>query len=487
MNLATIIEGHPADQVALVGGDEVVTYGELRSRVAAARAALVDLGHGEGDRMGILATNTPATVVALLATFGIGAVAVPLNPHSPPAEREREVGLLDPLAIIDGGGLDLGGSEAGGPGAADIVERAGDEPAVLMFTSGTAGGSRAAVLSHGNLLANLDQVVAVPDLRRTADDITLGLLPLFHVFGLNVVLIPTLRAGGRVVLVEGFDVASAAELVARHSVTLLTGPPTVWSAFAAAGDAVPAGSFATVRLAASGAAALPVAVASAIRERFGIVVHEGYGLTEASPVVASSAGTDAPPGSIGRPIPGVEVRLVDELGDDVLVGDVGHLHVRGPNVFGGYWEDEDATAAVLTPDGWLRTGDLAVVDDDGYLFLVDRAKDIVIVSGFNVFPAEVEEVLAAHPSVADVAVHGAPSERTGEMVVADVVASPSAPADDEWFAQLDAHVGAHLSRYKCPASYMRVSSIPRGLGGKVQRRLLPEAETGTNGGVPPAT
>jgi long-chain acyl-CoA synthetase len=217
-------------------------------------------------------------------------------------------------------------------------------------------------------------------------------------------------------------------------------------------------------------------------------VHEGYGLTEASPVVATSVGTDAPAGSIGRPLPGVEVRLLDGQEDDVLVGDVGHLHVRGPNVFSGYWQDADATAAVLTPGGWLRTGDLAVVDDDGYLFLVDRAKDLVIVSGFNVFPAEVEEVLASHPSVADVAVHGVASERTGESVVADVVPSSSAPGDDAaWFALLDAHVGTHLSRYKCPAEYHRVDAIPRGLGGKVQRRLLPDAEDRPAGGEPSVT
>jgi long-chain acyl-CoA synthetase len=476
VNLATIIDGHPADAVALVSGDQQVTYGELREQVAVARTALQALGHGDGDRIGLIAANTPETVVALLALLGVGAAVVPLNPQSPPAEREREMGVLDPLVVVGTAGLVLSGIEPGGAvGAPSIVDRDSDDPAVLMFTSGTAGHSKAAVLSHGNLLANLDQADRVDALRRRSDDVTLGLLPLFHVFGLNVVLLPALRAGGTVVLVDEFDPTAVAGLVARHGVTLMTGPPTLWSALAALPDeAVEPSAYASIRLAASGAAALPVTVATQIRERFGVVVHEGYGLTEASPVVATSVGLDAPPGSIGRPLPGVEVRLLDGRGDDVLVGDVGHLHVRGPNVFDGYWGDPDATEAVLTSDGWLRTGDLAVVDDDGFLFVVDRAKDLVIVSGFNVFPAEVEEVLADHPSVADVAVHGVAHPRTGEAVVADVVPSASAPDDTaEWFALLDAHVGAHLSRYKCPAEYREVQTIPRGLGGKVQRRLLP--------------
>ena len=496
LNLATIIEGHPDDAVALVHEGDEVSFGALRARVGVARRVLVDAGVERGDRVAVVAPNRPETVVALMAVLGVGAVAVPLNPQSPATELGRELGVVAPLGVVgDAAGLpdDLprldvarGGDVADIP---EIVDVDAGDAAVLMFTSGTAGASHAAVLSHGNLFANLDQVDAMAEMRRRSDDITLGILPLFHVFGLNVVLAPTLRAGGRAVLVDGFDASATVELVTHHRVTLLTGPPTMWGALAALDDAAAShDAFSSVRLAASGAAPLPVATATRIRDRFGVVVHEGYGLTEASPVVATSVGTDAPPGSIGRPLPGVEVRLLDAHEDDVLVGDVGHLHVRGPNVFGGYWQDADATAAVFTAEGWLRTGDLAVVDDDGYLFLVDRAKDLVIVSGFNVFPAEVEEVLASHPSVADVAVHGVADERTGETVVADVVPSSSAPADDAaWFALLDAHVGTHLSRYKCPTGYHRVDHIPRGLGGKVQRRLLPGAEDGSAEGAPSVT
>lgn len=485
MNLASSIDEHPADRVALVCGDESVTYGELRRRVADARAALAAAGCGVDDRVAIVAPNRPETVVALLAVLGVGAVAVPLNPQATESELTRELADAEATALVGATSpssevprIDLArSSDVAAPG---IVERDPDDLAVLMFTSGTAGESQAAALTHGNLRANQEQADRVPDMVRRPDDVTLGLLPLFHVFGLNVVVLPALRAGGQVALVDGFDPVAVLDLVVRQQVSLLTGTPTVWAALAdVADDSVDDGALSSVRLAASGAAALSVSVAQRIEERFGVHVHEGYGLTETSPVVTTSVGTTAPAGSIGRPLPGVEVRLLDAEGADVLIGDVGQIHVRGPNVFSAYWGAPEATAAVLSDDGWLRTGDLAVVDDDGHLFIVDRAKDLVIVSGFNVAPAEVERVLLAHPSVADAAVHGRPDDRTGEALVADVVPRGGEPADVEaWFTELGEHVAAHLSRYKCPADYRLVSSIPRGLGGKVQRRLLGEVDGG---------
>src|SRR5690606_18286816 len=171
--------------------------------------------------------------------------------------------------------------------------------------------------------------------------------------------------------------------------------------------------------------------ASALQRRFGLTLTEGYGLTEASPVVASGHGLDAPPGSIGIPLPGVRVRLVDADGEDALIGDAGEVWVQGPNVFAGYWEDPEATAEALTPDGWLRTGDVAVVDDDGFLFLVDRTKDLIIVSGFNVYPAEVEEVIASHPAVEDVAVVGVPHPHSGEAVKAYVVVADGQSVEED--------------------------------------------------------
>ncbi|HUF84436.1 MAG TPA: AMP-binding protein, partial [Acidimicrobiia bacterium] len=275
-----------------------------------------------------------------------------------------------------------------------------------------------------------------------------------------------------VVLVEEFDAVGSLALVRAEQMTVVAGVPAMYVAWLALSEAeAPADSFASVRLAVSGAAALPSEVANGFRERFGLVVHEGYGLTEASPIVTTSALGPGTPraGSIGPPLPGVDVRLVDVDGADVLAGDPGEIWVRGPNVFPGYWRDEQATARALTDDGWLRTGDIAVLDDDGALSLVDRSKDLVIVSGFNVYPAEVEDVLLAHPDVAETAVVGESHPRTGEAVVAFVVAEPGrTPGSDE----LSAHCARSLARYKCPARVEVVAALPRSFAGKVLRREL---------------
>ena len=502
MNLATIIESHPADGVALIHNDTSIPYGELRDHVDALRGGFLGLGAEPGDRVAVAAVNHPAVVETLLAALGAGLVAVPLNPTSPAPEMARELRLVGARIVVAGPGTtsavaaalavggdrvervvtvdDFEGADLGahvevhtwesllGAVPVPVVDVEPSEPAVLVHTSGTAGSPRAAILTHGNLAANIDQMQAVEAIARRSDDVTYGVLPLFHIFGLNVVLLPALAVGATVVLVERFDPAAALDAIVTHRVTALTGPPALWATVAAVPE-LPPDTFATVRLAVSGAAKLPVEVAEAISERFGLEVREGYGLTEASPVVSQAVGTDAPRGSIGRPLPGVQVRLVDEAGDDVLVGDVGEVHVRGPNVFPGYWEDPEATAMVLDADGWLHTGDLALVDDDGHLFIVDRLKDLVIVSGFNVVPAEVEEILVEHPSVADAGVVGVPDPRTGEALVAHVVPVSGAEIDP---AEIISFVGRHLARYKCPTEVRTVSEIPRGLGGKVMRREL---------------
>jgi long-chain acyl-CoA synthetase len=234
-------------------------------------------------------------------------------------------------------------------------------------------------------------------------------------------------------------------------------------------DDIPADAFDSVRLALSGASRLPPEVHERMRERFGLEIAEGYGLTEASPVVTSSSGIPTRAGSIGKVVPTVEVRLVDGEGDDVLEGDAGEIWVRGKNVFAGYLDDPEATAAVLTPDGWLRTGDIAVTDADGYLYIVDRAKDLIIVSGFNVYPAEVEEVLRGHPSVAEVAVAGVPHPHSGETVKAWVVPAPGTEPDED---SLIEYCARFLARYKCPTKVLFVQQLPRGIGGKLLRREL---------------
>jgi long-chain acyl-CoA synthetase len=425
---------------------------------------------------------------------GLGAIAVPLNPGSPPAELERELLVVRPLAVMIGPGLGSAWSRvdrnavpsvstviaadvddspdavgyadatAGEPSAVHDV--APDQLAVLMFTSGTAGPPKAAMLTHSNLLANIEQSLSVPD-RTRAGDVVYGVLPLFHIFGLNVVLGTSLREGATIVLVQRFDPAAAVETFAERGVTVVPGAPAMWTAFADF-DELPSDSMASVRLALSGAARLPTRVAERCAERFGVTIREGYGLTEASPVVTSSAGMPVRQGSVGRSLAGVEVRLVDTDGNDVPVGDAGEVWVRGANVFAGYWEEPEATARVLSGE-WLRTGDVATVDDDGYLYLVDRAKDLIIVSGFNVYPAEVEEVLAEHPAVADVAVIGVPHPHWGEAVKALVVPRAGArPAA----ADLIAFARGRLAGYKLPRSVDFVAELPRTPSGKVLKREL---------------
>jgi len=495
VNLATIIDPHPDDSVALISRGQVTTYETLRQQVAAVRGGLVELGLQPGDRLAILAGNNWYFVASYLAALGVGLIAVPLNPQAPAPELEYELattgaravlispaaaaafGALDRASIPDleivivTAGVDLVGSilldDLLACEAVPVVDRSADDLAVLMFTSGTVGAPRAAMLSHGNLLANLDQIRRSPGRHQDGDDVVFGLLPMFHIFGLNVMLDMSLLSGSTVLLIERFDPSSAVEAVERHEVTMMSGPPTMWSALASLGDV--SSSFRSVRTAVSGAAKLSSDTVTAVRDNLGVALAEGYGLTETAPVITSATGTDAPTGSIGPVLPGIEMRLVDSDDEDALVGDSGEIWVRGPNVFTGYWHDPEATRAALTEDGWLRTGDVGVVDDDGFVYLIDRAKDLIIVSGFNVFPAEVEDVLIEHPAIDRAAVVGVPHPHTGEAVKAYVVLAPGHSAEED---DIITFCADRLARYKCPSKVMFVDDLPRSITGKVLRRAL---------------
>ena len=295
-----------------------------------------------------------------------------------------------------------------------------------------------------------------------------GVLPMFHIFGLNVVLGQGLSRGATVVLVQRFDPSTALDTIRDRNVTVIPGAPPLWMAFSHF-DSAPSDSFANVRIALSGAARMPEEAIRKLKERFGLELAEGYGLTEASPVVTSSAGLEIRPGSVGKVVGGLQVRLVDETGDDVLAGDAGEIWVKGPNVFLGYLDEPEQTARVLTADGWLRTGDIATTDDDGYLYLVDRAKDLIIVSGFNVYPAEVEEVLMEHPAVAEVGVVGVPHPHTGEAVKAFAVLADGTSIDEDTLIDW---CQDNLARYKCPSKILFVDELPRNISGKLLRREL---------------
>jgi long-chain acyl-CoA synthetase len=488
VNLASIIDGHPAAAPAVIGSDRVLTYAELAAEAAALRGGLAARGVSPGDRVVLALANDWPFAVAYLAVLGLGAVAVPIDPTLPPPALAGEVAQVSASVAVAGpaaaAAVDTIGvltTVVAAPGAehirgaapwrevasaepAPVVDRQAGDLAVLVFTSGTAGHAKAAMLTHGSLLANLDQVQRHPGRAVLPADVAYGVLPLFHVFGLNVSLGLSLCAGASILLVDRFDAGTALEQIPARGVTLLAGPPTLFAELARAPGT--GRELAGVRLAVSGAAPLAPEVAAAFEERFGLPLWQGYGLTEASPVVTSSViGGQRKPGSVGVPLPGVEMRLVDDGGEDAFVGDPGEIWVRGDNVFAGFWEDPEATAAVLSPGGWLRTGDIGVVDDDEYLYLVDRAKDLIIVSGFNVFPAEVEAVLAAHPDVSEAAVLGVPDAHSGEAVRAYVVGTASE-------AELSAWCRQRLAHYKVPSQYLFVESLPRGLSGKTLRRAL---------------
>jgi long-chain acyl-CoA synthetase len=498
VNLASLADQHPADRRALISRGKVTTWGELQEQAASLRGGLIRLGLEPGDRVAIICANNWYFVVSYLAILGSGLVAVPLNPASPTPALERELSEVGAKAVIVGPSA-RGRLEAGDPAnvpdlehvvfaqgtqidgvegllfddlmagdPAPLVAREDDDLAALLFTSGTGGAPKAAMLSHGNLRASLEQTMASEDRRLGPDDLAFAVLPFFHIFGMNVALGGAIFSGSALLLVERFDPTSALEAIEKHGATVLVGPPTLWHALATLPDA-DADALRTIRIATSGASKLPAEVAEGMKARYGITLHEGYGLTETSPVVSTTVGTDAPMGSIGRPVRGVEVRLVDLEGDDVLVGDAGEIWVRGPNVFQGYWNDAEATANAMTDDGWLRTGDLAVVSDDGYLMLVDRAKDLIIVSGFNVYPAEVEEVLMEHPAIARAAVVGVAHPHTGEAVKAFVVPEEGVAIEED---DVIAWCEARLPRYKCPQKVNFVDDLPEGLGGKLLRRVL---------------
>ncbi len=485
------------EAVALRWQDRDETYAELADAVARGAGVLDRLGVEPGDRVAMVLGNVPAFAEAWFAAQHLGAVAVPLNPALAPDELRHALDDSGAKVVVVGAGtteavqeavaeLDTApqvvvvGAEAKGTAgrwshlleeadALPACEVGADDLATIVYTSGTTGRPRGAMLTHGNLAANQDQSLA-GRVEVRPDDRVLLVLPASHIYGLNVGIGACLHAGATVVLQERFDPTSTLDLVRREGITVLLGAPPMYAAWVALDAGADA--FSSVRLAVSGAAGLPERTYRDFAEAYGLEILEGYGLTEASPSVASNAMAERPrPGSVGRPLPGVELRLVDEKLRDVEQGDPGEVLVRGPNVFSGYWDDPAATAEALV-DGWLRTGDVGILDEEGHLHLVDRIKDLVLVSGFNVYPREVERALATHPAVAEVAVVGVPHPYTGEAVKAFVVARGPADEREVTDDELTEHCRRLLARYKCPESIEFVAELPHTATGKVRRAAL---------------
>jgi long-chain acyl-CoA synthetase len=481
----------------LIFHDRPITFPQLEERIDRTAAALAALGVAKGDRVALLIGNVPEFVTTLYGVMRAGAIACPLNVMLTPEETSyiladsgakaavAELGFLPGLlSVRDRLGdlqtiLVVGGPPAprGTISLEEALRTAGEPPAVvtdsndiavIAYTAGTTAAPKGAMLSHGHLIANLDQISQVPDLAETEQDVALLALPLFHSYALNVILGLSMKTGASAVMVERFDPVEALALIERHGVTVLFGAPPMFSAWLALTE-TSSQAMSSVRLAVSGAAPLPAHVFEGFRDRFGVTIWEGYGLTECAPAVTSNAmGNVAKPGSIGLPLPGIEIRLVDEDGEDAEEDDPGEIWVKGPNVFAGYWNRPEATAEVMEGE-WLRTGDVAYRDEDGYLHVVDRKKDLVMVSGFNVYPIEVEEAIERHPRVAEAAVVGIPDPKTGEAVQAWIVPKAGQVLDPEEILDF---LQGYLARFKQPSDLRIVDKLPHHLTGKVLRRVL---------------
>ncbi len=492
VNLAESFPAPALDRPALIVAGTPTSYGDLVARADRWRGGLVAAGLAPGDRVIVLEGNSETFVLAYLACLTAGLVIVPLNPQSPSPELLSEMSAVRPAAVVVGvGGADAWASVSGHADCPNFGERVfvaegpnmplldtgvpvplvhveGDHPAALLFTSGTAGPPKPAILTHENFAASMASVRSLPLGLEENHQWVLGVIPLFHVFGLNVVLNMCLSLGATLVLEDFSGADRTVALVRDNQVTMMAGPPALWASLLATEEAGPE-DFASVNVALSGASKLNPMVGNQIRDRFGIEIHEGYGLTETSGIVSSAMATEAPRGSVGLVLPGVEVRIVNDDEDDVLIGDTGEIWVRGAIVSPGYWGDDAATASARSESGWLRTGDLAVVDDEGYIAIVDRLKDLIIVSGFNVHPGEVEEALQSHPEVALAAVVGETNAGHDETVVAYVVLESGSTLRSE---DLRNACRARLARYKVPARVEVVEAIPTTAVGKIRRRDL---------------
>ncbi|WP_375425910.1 class I adenylate-forming enzyme family protein [uncultured Friedmanniella sp.] len=480
-DLLAVAAGRYPAEVALVtpgASRSELTWAELDAAVGALAAGLGATGLIAGARLGLLGPNSTAFVVAYLAALRGGVVVVPLNPQSTPSELEvlltdsgarvlmaapdlTPVGLpgVRTLPLTDAGLAALGVADAPVSSPRDA-----ESLAVLLYTAGTSGRPKAAMLSHRALLAHVEHLHALGLLG--PESTVLANLPLFHVFGLNAVLGSWLRSGGRLVVVDGSGPAGGdlSPLLREERVTNLPlAPPTLHRLLGEDGleEAV-----ATVQTVVSGAAPLPEDLAAEFTARTGIEVAQGYGLTEAAPgVTATLGGVRRGHGHVGRALPGVEIRI----GDGSDASEPAEVSIRGDNLFSGYWPDG---AGGPDAEGWFPTGDIGYLDD-GELFLVDRARELVIVNGFNVYPAEVEQVIGELPEIASVAVVGRPDRRTGEQVVAFVVAEEPTPAAT--LAELvSLHCEQRLARFKRPTALEVVPELPRGATGKVRKGLLRE-------------
>ena len=458
MNLARILTGGAAvhgDRPALWFEGDAVSYAELDRRAAVASNELRARGVGPGDRVAIKLPNSPAFVAAYFGALRLGAIVVPLNTLLAPPEIEERLGVSKAALLVDEA-LPLDGDAV-----AELADAGDDDPAVILFTSGTSGRPKGAILTHGGIHAAAANAAAA--MAFTPDDVVLGAAPFSHVLGQSTGIVSTFLAGAAVAVVQRFEPTETLATMTATGTTILLGVPTMCIALCQAAreaEALP-----PVRIAHVGGSAVPTEVARDFERTFGGVVYEGYGLTELSGIATTyTVGQQRKPGSVGMPLGGTAVRLAEPDADGI-----GEVQFRGPSVIPGYWHDPEATAAAIDSDGWLATGDVGYLDGDGYLFLVDRKKELIIRGGYNVYPREVEEALYAHPDVLEAAVVGVPHETLGEEVGALVVLRPGASVSAE---ELQAWAKERVAAYKYPRRISTVDELPKGPTGKILKRAI---------------
>ncbi len=482
-------------QAAIVHDGTITSYAELHDRVIRLAASLRARGIGRGDRVAYLGPNHPAFLEAMFATWAAGGVFVPLNARlavpeisqqlagagaamlfcaAERADAARDPGVIAAVGTVVQAGPGYESLIAAGSGGWADEPVSLDDPCLIMYTSGTTGLAKGATLTHGNITWNAVNVLVDTDLR--SDEVALVVAPLFHTAALNMLSLPVLLKGGTLVIEAAFDPGRALSLIARHRVSVMFGVPAIYDAIAARPEWESA-DLSSLRTLLCGGAPVPLATIECYLGR-GLSFIQGYGMTEAAPgvLLLDAAHAQSKAGSAGLPHFFTDVRIAGQDGADAASGERGEILVAGPNVMSGYWNQPEATAAAVT-DGWLRSGDVATADEDGYVFVTDRLKDVIISGGENIYPAEVENALRAHPAVADCAVIGVADQRWGEVGRAVVVLRAGADAGERDILEF---LDGRIARYKIPKSVRFSDGLPRTATGKIAKRILRETEGGAS-------
>ncbi len=486
-----IIYNGEKNNIAIVEGENRISYGELQQIVSQYGDYLYGIGVRKGEHVGIFARNSAAFVYAYMAIVSLGAVAVPINFQLSSREiayviqdagiqhllTYKPLKLTDQLVAYNYGAVlqqhDVAECYKSGSWPQAMKQEAdmnSQQPCAIIYTSGTTGRPKGAVLSHRNILANIQETDEV--LHSNSDNKVLCVLPMYHCFGWTLSVLYPLYAGANMIIMDAFAPKETVELIRREKITDLYVVPSICAFLTKVAEPK---DLASVRMVVSGGTTLPLKVAQDFNEKFGVDIAEGYGLSEASPVVAVNPLERVKVGSIGKILPGVQYKLLDSEGKQVPAGEAGELVVKGDNVMLGYWNLPEETSHTLQ-DGWLHTGDVAKADEDGYLYIVDRIKDIIISMGENVYPREIEELVYKYPDIIDAAVIGVPDKVRGHAGVCYYVASQHIEVK-----ALKQYLRKNLAIYKVPREFRQIAEMPRTDTGKISKVKLQELHKSMKG------